>query len=136
MSEIPKLKSLEADHQSIKKFDFIFWGGKTLPLFARFQADEKIIAITDENGVNLDGMYSVYDTFFNKNLLELMTKLFESWYVSFSGEAWTTVNAGDIPGWVEFNMKDFNAAIQNGKVILEKDDETGMWFIDELFNLN
>ncbi|NCS97323.1 MAG: hypothetical protein GW762_01910 [Candidatus Pacebacteria bacterium] len=122
---------------SKKRIDFELIPGKILQLNAKIDdMTGNLIAITDAYGDELDYSETIYDVMVDEDQLQQLRDLFAKWNVSFDGTAWTMDSEGDDSfGSLEINWGDINTALKEGRIVLEKDVPTGIWTIDELFNL-
>lgn len=132
----PTLDESEAMYHSNKKINFEFGLGKHLDLTAKIDdRTGKLLAITDSDGTEMSGTCTMYDVYIDADKLAEVQFLFDSWHVSFSGQAWKTKDQEDFLGYVQFSWDDLNEAIKNKTVVFEQDDATKVWFIPELFDL-
>lgn len=126
----------EKERISIRPITFELTGGVSLELHAHIDdATGQLLSITDKNGSQMTGRCTVYDTYFDERALGDIKALFDSWGVSFRGSAWEVDDQEDLPGYIQFSWDNFNTAIKRGTIVFEKDAATGIWFIEELFNV-
>ncbi|MFZ1721787.1 MAG: hypothetical protein WAU07_04765 [Microgenomates group bacterium] len=128
-------RGAETEPTTIQPIRFEFGSGVMFDLHARIDSvSGKLLSITNEEGTVLDEDAVIFEAFLDEDSFELLEEYFDGIGVEFSGAASINEDGEDIPGRIQFSWGDLNKAIREGRVIFEKDDETDVWFIEELFN--